>query len=102
MAAGAYLLTFAKRQGPPPNVPPPDDHHVLLVEALKQIPAAQRRVIVLHHLCDLEVKQVAEETNSPVGTVKAQLSRGRAALAKILADTQLDPRAVRVSEVERA
>ncbi|MFE3404846.1 SigE family RNA polymerase sigma factor [Streptomyces anulatus] len=94
-------LTFARRQGPPPDVPPPDDHHVLLVAALKQIPSAQRRVVVLHHLCDLEVKQVAEETGSPVGTVKAQLSRGRSALARILADTELDPRADRVSEVER-
>ncbi len=94
-------LSFAKRQGPPPNVAPPDDHHVLLVGALKQIPAAQRRAIVLHHLCDLEVKQVAEETGSPVGTVKAQLSRGRAALAKLLTDTELDPRAGRVSEVGR-
>lgn len=93
-------LSFARRQGPPPNVPPPDTHHVLLVQALRQIPAAQRRAIVLHHLCDLEVKQVAAETNCPVGTVKAQLSRGRAALARILADTELDPRAGRVPEVE--
>ncbi|MEU3895297.1 SigE family RNA polymerase sigma factor [Streptomyces sp. NPDC045251] len=94
-------LSFARRQGPPPNVPPPDTHHVLLVQALRQLPAAQRRAIVLHHLCDLEVKQVAAETNCPVGTIKAQLSRGRAALAGILADTELDPRAGRVSETGR-
>lgn len=84
---------------PIPDVPPPDDHHVLLVAALKQIPAAQRRVVVLHHPCDLEVKQVAEETGSPVGTVKVQLSRGRTALARILADTELDPRADRVASL---
>lgn len=94
-------LSFARRQGPPPNVPPPDTHHVLLVQALRQLPAAQRRAIVLHHLCDLEVKQVAAETNCPVGTIKAQLSRGRAALAGILADTELDPREGRVSETGR-
>lgn len=93
-------LSFARRQGPPPDVPPPDTHHVLLMQALRQIPAAQRRAIVLHHLCDLEVKQVAAETNLPVGTVKAQLSRGRAALARILADPELEPRAGRASEVK--
>lgn len=91
-------ISFARRQGPPPDVSAPDIQHVLLVEALRQIPAAQRRAIVLHHLCDLDVKQVAAETNSPVGTVKAQLSRGRAALARILTDTELDPQAGRVSE----
>lgn len=93
-------LSFARRQGPPPDVPPPATHHVLLMEALRQIPAAQRRAIVLHHLCDLEVKQVAAETDCPVGTVKAQLSRGRAALARILADSELDPQASRVPEMK--
>lgn len=47
---------------------------------------AQRRAIVLHHLCDLSVDDVARETNAPTGTVKARLSRGRAALAVLLAD----------------
>ncbi len=41
--------------------------------------------LVLHHLCDLSVEQVASETGAPVGTVKARLSRGRAALARELA-----------------
>ncbi|WP_436788540.1 SigE family RNA polymerase sigma factor [Yinghuangia sp. YIM S10712] len=92
-------LAFVRRQGPPATVPPPDPHHVLLVQALRQIPEAQRRVVVLHHLCDLTVDEVATETDCPVGTVKSQLSRGRAALARLLADTELDPRATRRSEV---
>ncbi|TDC74197.1 SigE family RNA polymerase sigma factor [Streptomyces hainanensis] len=86
-------LAFARRQGPPAAVPPPEPHHVLLVQALRQIPEAHRRAVVLHHLCDLTVEQVATETDCPVGTVKSQLSRGRAALARLLADTELDPRA---------
>ncbi|UED86638.1 SigE family RNA polymerase sigma factor [Streptomyces profundus] len=93
-------LSFARRQGPSAPVPPPDTHHVLLVRALRQIPPAQRRAVVLHHLCDLTVKEVAAETDCPVGTVKAQLSRGRAALARLLADTEVDPRAGRLPEVE--
>jgi len=40
--------------------------------------------IVLYHLCDLSVADVAQETGVPVGTVKARLSRGRRALAILL------------------
>lgn len=92
-------LAFARRQGPPATAPPPEPHHVLLVQALRRIPEAQRRAVVLHHLCDLTVEQVAAEADCPVGTVKAHLSRGRAALARLLADTELDPRTTRLSEV---
>lgn len=92
-------LALVRRQGPPAAVPPPDPHHVLLVQALRQIPEAQRRAVVLHHLCDLTVDQVAAETGCPAGTVKARLSRGRAALARLLADTELDPRTSRLPEV---
>ncbi len=65
----------------------PDISRVALVRALQELPADQRRAIVLHHLCDLSIADVAAETGSPVGTVKARLSRGRAALAVLLADT---------------
>jgi len=64
----------------------PDVTRVALNRALQQIPADQRRAIVLHHLCDLPVAEVAREVGVPVGTVKARLSRGRAALAILLAD----------------
>ena len=64
----------------------PDVTHVALARALQAIPADQRRAIVLHHLADLPVAAVAAEVGAPVGTVKARLSRGRAALAVLLAD----------------
>ena len=41
---------------------------------------------MLHHLADLPVHDVAREVGVPEGTVKARLSRGRAALAALLAD----------------
>jgi RNA polymerase sigma-70 factor (ECF subfamily) len=68
------------------TTPPPSDAHVAVVEALKQLPEAQRRAIVLHHLADLPVHDVARETGVPEGTVKARLSRGRAALAALLSE----------------
>jgi RNA polymerase sigma-70 factor (ECF subfamily) len=75
-----------RRHGPPHDVPEPDVEHVVLAQALKRLPEAHRRAIVLHYLCDLSVDQVAAETGSPVGTVKAHLSRGRAALAVHLSE----------------
>ena len=65
---------------------PPSDSHVAVVEALKRLPEAQRRVLVLHHLADLSVHEVAREVGAPEGTVKARLSRGRTALAALLAE----------------
>lgn len=63
-----------------------DESHVALVAALRRLPEAQRQALVLHHIAGLPVQQVAAETGVPEGTVKARLSRGRAALAVLLAD----------------
>ena len=62
-----------------------------LLAALRRLPAAQREVIGLHHLADLPVAEVAETLGVPVGTVKARLSRGRAALAHLLAEHDAQP-----------
>lgn len=78
-------LELVRRTPPPEHTPGPDPERAHLVAALRKLPEAQRRAVVLHHLCDLSVEQVASETGAPVGTVKARLSRGRAALARELA-----------------
>jgi RNA polymerase sigma-70 factor (ECF subfamily) len=62
----------------------PTESRVALVAALQQLPNDQRRALVLHHLADLSVAEVAREVGAPEGTVKARLSRGRAALAALL------------------
>ncbi len=72
--------------GAPLEAPAPSETHVALVEALKQLPEAQRQALVLHHIADLSVHDVAREVGVPDGTIKARLSRGRAALAAMLAD----------------
>jgi RNA polymerase sigma-70 factor (ECF subfamily) len=59
---------------------------VALLAALRQLPLAQREAIALHHLADLPLQEVAEATGVPIGTVKARLSRGRAALMVLLGE----------------
>jgi RNA polymerase sigma-70 factor (ECF subfamily) len=61
-----------------------DPDTVALVAALRQIPAAQRRAIVLHHLVGLTVREIALETGVSVSAVKLRLSRGRRALGPLL------------------
>jgi RNA polymerase sigma-70 factor, ECF subfamily len=80
-------LTSWRRHGvaDDPDGPSPDS--MAIIDALRLISDEQRRAIVLHHLCDLSVEQVAAETGSPVGTVKARLARGRAALAPYLSES---------------
>lgn len=67
-------------------VPAPSSDVVALVQALRSLPEAQRQALVLHHLCDLPVSAVAQEAGVPEGTIKARLSRGRAALLTLLGD----------------
>lgn len=68
-------------------VPALQPDHVALVAALRTLPANQRTAVVLHYLVDLPVANVAHELGVPPGTVKAWLSRGRAALAGRLGET---------------
>ena len=64
---------------------PVDESRVALLAALQKLPDKQRQALVLHHLVDLPVTDVAREVGVPEGTIKARLSRGRAALAVLLA-----------------
>ena len=69
------------------HVPGLEPDHVALVAALRTLPDAQRRAIVLHHLADLPVPVIAEEMGVAGGTVKSWLHRGRTALAALLGET---------------
>ena len=66
----------------------PSADHVDLVRSLRLLPDAQREAIVLFYICDMTVEQVALAQRVPIGTVKARLSRGRAALEPLLTETQ--------------
>lgn len=55
-----------------------------LEAALARLPEAQRRVVVLHHLCELPLEEIAASEDVPVGTLKSRLHRGRGRLAELL------------------
>lgn len=63
-----------------------------LIDALTQVPADQRQVLVMFHLADLPMDEIAARLGVPLGTVKSRLARGRTALAALLADTPERPR----------
>jgi RNA polymerase sigma-70 factor, ECF subfamily len=79
-----HVLMRAHAQRGTTDGPAPD--RVALIDALRKVPAEQRRALVLYYVCDQSVGQIAAETGVPAGTVKARLARGRAALAPHLRD----------------
>jgi RNA polymerase sigma-70 factor, ECF subfamily len=78
---------FLQRSRPPEHTAAPDETTVALVAALRRLPEAQRRALVLHHLAGFTVADIAILERCPEGTVKARLSRGRAALIPLLGGT---------------
>ncbi|MGH3657043.1 MAG: RNA polymerase sigma factor, partial [Micromonosporaceae bacterium] len=82
----AVARRFLTRSGPPENQPEASPDHVALVAALRLIPEQQRRAMVMHYLADLPIADIAHDIGVAEGTVKSWLHRGRAELAKHLAD----------------
>lgn len=79
-------LTAHHRSGRHGEEPELSPDLVAVVSALRRIPEAQRRVIVLYHLVDLSIEQIAQEIGAPTGTVKARLARGRKALEPLVSE----------------
>lgn len=85
--AAAYLLRQREQHDPGPN---PD--RVAVVQALRTLPERQRRAVVLHHVADLSVAEIAAQEGVAEGTVKSWLHRGRIALAAVLSDVYKESR----------
>lgn len=77
---------FLQHAPPPRVVDPPDVTSLALVEALRTLPEPTRRAVVLHHIGDLPVAEIARIEKVPEGTVKARLSRGRESLSRLLVE----------------
>ncbi|AVT34834.1 MULTISPECIES: RNA polymerase sigma factor [unclassified Plantactinospora] len=83
---------YLERQRPE-NVPGPGPDRVALTAALATLPPNQRRAVVLHHLADLSINEIALECEVAPGTVKSWLHRARTALAARLGETGADGQA---------
>nr|WP_051798070.1 SigE family RNA polymerase sigma factor [Catenuloplanes japonicus] len=68
------------------HVDGPGPDRVALARALATLPEKHRRAVILYHLADLSVAQIAEQEDVAEGTVKSWLHRGRTALAAQLTD----------------
>jgi RNA polymerase sigma-70 factor (ECF subfamily) len=73
-----------ERHGAQETTGPPSEDRVAVVAALRQLPDAVREAMAMHYIGDLSIDQIAHETNTPAGTIKARLHRGRAQLARAL------------------
>lgn len=62
----------------------PNEDRVAVRDALAQLPEPLRETVALFYIADLSIEQIAHETGSPVGTIKARLHRGRAQLAQLI------------------
>jgi len=78
-----------------PVVPELSADRIALVTALQRLPRGTREAIVLHHLADLPVTEVADVLGCSVSAVKARLVRGRQALASYLGDTKDETKELR-------
>ncbi|MFI2276414.1 MULTISPECIES: SigE family RNA polymerase sigma factor [Catenuloplanes] len=68
------------------HVDGPGPDRVALARALATLPEKHRRAVILYHLADLSIAQIAEQEDVAEGTVKSWLHRGRTALAVQLTD----------------
>jgi RNA polymerase sigma-70 factor (sigma-E family) len=71
----------------PDSPAPAADSHEDLGQALRRLPAQQRAVVVLRHLEDLPIAEVADLLQVAEGTVKSQSNRGIAALRAAMSRT---------------
>lgn len=74
------------RHGPPTDVPELSADRVALMAALRELGPDQRQAVILHHLLDLPVEQVAREIGASSGAVRTRLSRARKILGERLAE----------------
>ena len=73
-----------RRAGSAPDDVPVDSQvdriadRLLIAEALRCLSDRARRVVAMHYFDDLTLRQIAETTQQPLGTVKSDLRRGLA------------------------
>lgn len=77
-----------ERHGEPTGPAGPSVDRVAVVAALRTLGPEVRETLALHYLRDLSVEEISRQTDTPAGTIKARLHRGRAQLAAALTDKE--------------
>ena len=72
------------RHGSGANTAGPSEDRVAVITAVRTLSGPVREAVTLHYIADLSIDTIAHETNTPAGTIKARLHRGRAQLAQAL------------------
>ena len=70
-------------ESPPPEL-------VGLIEALRRLSPNQRAAIVMRHVLDLEISEIAERMGTATPTVRVHLHRGRKRLRELLGAEEVD------------
>ena len=72
------------RHGARASTPGPTEDRVTVMTALRTLSGPVREAVTLHYLADLSIEQIAYQTDTPAGTIKARLHRGRQQLVQAL------------------
>ena len=84
-------LRAERRRAPAPTgsgSPPPE--LVGLIDALRKLSPNQRAAIVLRHVLDLDISEVAQRMGTAQPTVRVHLHRGRKRLRELLGTEEVD------------
>jgi RNA polymerase sigma-70 factor, ECF subfamily len=60
-----------------------------VIEILREVPVNQRPILLLHHVLDLPVEEVARQLDLPVSTVRGRLARATARLRRQAGDDRM-------------
>jgi RNA polymerase sigma-70 factor (ECF subfamily) len=83
-------LRAERRRGSAPEAEAPPPELTGLVEALRAISPNQRAAIVMRHVLDLDVAEIAQRMGTAQPTVRVHLHRGRKRLRELLGDEEVD------------
>jgi RNA polymerase sigma-70 factor (ECF subfamily) len=87
--ANEELRAERRRGASPPEGEAPPPELTGLIDALRRLSPNQRAAIVLRHVLDLEVAEVARRMGIAAPTVRVHLHRGRKRLRELLGDEEV-------------
>lgn len=84
-------LRAERRRGPAPtDAEAPPTELSGLIDALRELSPNQRAAIVLRHVLDLDVPEVARRMGTAAPTVRVHIHRGRKRLRELLGAEEVD------------